>query len=72
MSTPCLPIHWPTMFEETGPAEDPTMTLSATAHIGATPFRAVAIRVEPRLRFMPDYRPDLADMAYDAQRSSRC
>lgn len=67
MSTPCLPIHWPTVLEETGPVEDPTMILSATAHVGATPFRVVAIRVEPGLRFMPDYRPGVPDGVYDAE-----
>ena len=66
MSTPCPPIRWPAEFEETGPAEDPSIILSAFAHVGSIPFRIVAIRIEPRLRFMPDYRPDRAPTAYDS------
>ena len=54
MPVPCLPMQLPSTLQESGAAEDPTIVLSGTAQIGSTPFRIVAIRVEPRLRFMPD------------------
>jgi hypothetical protein len=67
MSVPCLPMRWPSTLEENGPAEDPAIVLSGTAQVGSTPFRIMAIRVEPRLRFMPDYRADLGDEVYDRE-----
>lgn len=68
MSIPCPPIQWPIALDETGPIGDPGIVLSGIAHIGSIPFRIVAVPVEPRLRFMPDYRPDLADEVYDRER----
>ncbi len=67
MPVPCLPIQWPSTLQESGPAEDPTIVLSGTAQVGSTPFRIVAIRVEPRLRFMPDYKSDIAGTIYDRE-----
>jgi hypothetical protein len=67
MSVPCLPVQWPKTLEESGPAEDPGIVLSGTAQVGSTPFRITAIRVEPRLRFMPDYKADLEDAVYDRE-----
>lgn len=64
MSIPCPSITWPSVLEEIGPAEDPTIALAGMASVGSTPFRITAIRVEPRLKFMPDYRPDLDRAAY--------
>ncbi len=66
MSIPCPPIQWPSGLEETGPPEDPTILLSGTALVGSMPFRITAIRVEPRLRFMPDYRQELEGV-YDRE-----
>lgn len=65
MSIPCPPISWPSVLEETGPAEDPTITLSGMARVGSTPLQIVAIRIEPRLRFMPDYKSDVDSATYN-------
>ncbi len=65
MSVPCPPMEWPSTLEEAGPAEDPTIVLAGAAQIGGTPFRVTAIRVEPRLRSMPDYRPGLDPIVYE-------
>jgi hypothetical protein len=67
MSVPCLPVQWPSTLEESGPAEDPSIVLAGTAQVGTTPFRIMAIRVEPRLKFMPDYKADLDDAVYDRE-----
>ena len=64
MSIPCPPLRWPSTLEEAGPPEDPTILLSATAQAAEAPFRITAIRVDPRLRFMPDYRPGVDPAAY--------
>jgi hypothetical protein len=64
MSIPCPPIRWPSTLEDAGPPEDPTILLSATAQVAGTPFRLTAIRVDPRLRFMPDYQQDVDPAAY--------
>ena len=66
MSIPCLRIQWPTALEETGPPEDPTIMLLGSAHMGTTPFKVLAIRVNARLKFMPDYRPDLPEAVYES------
>jgi hypothetical protein len=67
MSVPSLQVQWPSTLEESGPAEDPSIVLSGTAQVGSTPFRITAIRVEPRLRFMPDYKADLGDAVYERE-----
>jgi hypothetical protein len=64
MSIPCPPIQWPSMLMEKGPTADPAVLLSGTAIIGSIPFRITAIRVESRLKFMPDCRSDDIDPAY--------
>lgn len=64
MSISCPPIEWPSMLAETGPAEDPAVMLSGTAYLGSVPFRVTAVRVEPRLKFMPDCRSEDLDPAY--------
>ncbi len=55
------------MLEEAGPAEDTALMLSGSARIGRTAFRIVAIRVESRLKFTPDYRSNLNHAVYDRQ-----
>jgi hypothetical protein len=65
MSVPCPPIRWPAFLEDAGPAEDATILLSATAQVGDTQFRVIAMRVEPRLRFMPDYKLNVDPAAYN-------
>lgn len=67
-SIPCPPIVWPSTLATAGPAEDPAIMLAGTARVGPANFSIVAIRVEPRLRFMPDYRIDLEEDAYDRNR----
>jgi hypothetical protein len=67
MSVSCPSMEWPSTLEEIGPTEDAAIMLSGSARVGRTPFRVVAIRVEPRLRFTPDYRPDLKRAVYDSK-----
>jgi hypothetical protein len=64
MSISCPPIQWPTTLVETGPPEDPALLLAGTAYVGSIPFRVTAVRVEPRLKFMPDCKSDEVDPAY--------
>lgn len=58
MSIPLLSLDWPAALDEIGPEQDPTILLSGAAQIGRTLFRIMAIRVQPDLRFMPDFQPD--------------
>lgn len=67
-SIPCPPIVWPSTLVTAGPAEDPSIMLTGTARVGPANFRIVAIRAEPRLRFMPDYRAGFDDDVYDRPR----
>jgi hypothetical protein len=64
MTVACPSIEWPRFLEECGPAEDADIVLKGTAHIGATPLEVIAIRIDPRLRRAPDYRPDVPEAAY--------
>jgi hypothetical protein len=64
MSISCPPIEWPSELTKSGPAEDPAVLLSGTAYVGSMPFRITAVRVEPRLKFMPDCRSEDIDSTY--------
>lgn len=65
MAISCLPCEWPAVLEERGPEEDPSILLTGKAHIGETPVQIVAIRVNPSLRWAPDYK-ETAEGSYDA------
>jgi hypothetical protein len=66
MTIECPPCQWPTALEERGPAEDPTILLTGTALIGDAEVQIIAIRVDPLLRWTPDYRSDVAETSYQA------
>lgn len=66
MTIECPPCQWPTALEERGPAEDPSILLTATALIGEAEVQIIAIRVDPLLRWTPDYRSDVAQTSYQA------
>jgi hypothetical protein len=57
-SPSCL---WPTILEERGPSDDPTILLTGTGLIGETPIQIVAIRINPSFRSTPDYKPNQAN-----------
>jgi hypothetical protein len=57
---------WPSALDERGPAEDPTILLTGTATIGGAEVQVVAIRIDPSMRWAPDYRSDVAEGRYRA------
>ena len=66
MSVECPPCRWPALLEERGPPEDPSILLTGTARIGNTALQIVAIRINPALRFAPDYRREVPEGSYQA------
>jgi hypothetical protein len=58
---------WPTILDERGPPEDPTILLTGMASIGGASVQIVAIRIDPSLRWAPDYRPEVAEGRYRAE-----
>lgn len=66
MPVECPPCQWPTALEERGPAEDPALLLTGTARIGDAEVQIVAIRVDPTLRWTPDYKREVAEDSYRA------
>jgi hypothetical protein len=67
MAVRCPAIKWPDVLEECGPEQDPEIVLKGTAHIGATQLEVVAIRIDPRFRRTPDYKPEVPEAAYDIE-----
>jgi hypothetical protein len=65
MAIPCPPLEWPSFLQECGPANDPQIVLRGDARIGDTPLQVVAIRVDPELRYAPDYRRGVPAEAYE-------
>lgn len=65
MAIECPPCLWPTVLEERGPSDDPSILLTGTARIGNAPIQIVAIRINPILRSTADYKPDVTE-AYQA------
>jgi hypothetical protein len=57
-------IQWPANFIEEGPAEDPTILLSAQAGVAGVPFKVSALRMRAGLR-TPDYRDDVPKKIYE-------
>jgi hypothetical protein len=57
-------IEWPTEFDELGPAEDPSILLSAVARIDGVEYTVTAIRMREGMR-LPDYRSDVRDRTYE-------
>lgn len=66
MTIACPVLEWPTELEERGPPEDPTILLTGRVRLGGAELRLVAIRVDPALRWTPDYRRDVPDGNYTA------
>jgi hypothetical protein len=64
MAIECPPCLWPSVLEEQGPSEDPSILLTAPAHIGDVEVRIVAVRINDTLRWTPDFRRDVAEDAY--------
>jgi len=54
------------MLDERGPPEDPTILLTGMTSIGGAAVQIVAIRVDPSLRWTPDYRADVDEDFYRA------
>ena len=66
MVVECPPCKWPSVLEERGPAQDPSILLIGAARIGETAVQVVAIRINATLRWSPDYRDGVADDTYRA------
>jgi hypothetical protein len=64
MAVQCPAIEWPNLLDVCGPEQDPDILLKGTAQIGATPLQVIAIRIDPRRRRTPDYKPDVPEAAY--------
>lgn len=60
MAIECPSCLWPTVLEERGPSDDPSILLTGNGRIGQTPIKIVAIRINPMLRPTLDCKPDLA------------
>lgn len=56
--------QWPDTLEEHGPVEDPSILLKGILRVGAATLQIVAIRINPELRRVPAYRPDVEKAAY--------
>lgn len=65
MAVQCPPLAWPSVLEESGPDEDPSILLTGTARIGATPVAVVAIRINSKFRGAPDYKDTLPAAVYE-------
>jgi hypothetical protein len=66
MTIPCPAADWPAALEERGPPDDPALLLTGRVRLGGAELRLVAIRIDPTLRWSPDYRPDLPAAGYAA------
>lgn len=66
MAVSCPPCSWPTVLEEKGPSDDPSILLAGIAHIGDAPIKIVAIRINSTLRPKLDCKPDVAESSYQA------
>jgi hypothetical protein len=60
----CPACLWPTVLEERGPSEDPSILLTGTARIGGARARIVAIRVNSTQEWTPDFRRGVAEDTY--------
>jgi hypothetical protein len=65
MAVACPQVEWPPFLEESGPAEDPSILLTARARIGDASAAVVAVRIAPGRTRVPDYRADVPDAAYE-------
>jgi hypothetical protein len=65
MPVQCPPCQWPAALDERGPVEDPSILLTSRARIGDVTVQIVAVRVNPAIRWMPDYKSDVAQGAYE-------
>ncbi len=61
MPVECPCCQWPSMLEERGPREDPSILLTGTARIGDTDVQIIAIRINPKLRRSVDRRAESAE-----------
>lgn len=66
MTISCPQLEWPTQLEERGPPEDPAILLTGQVRLGGAALRLVAIRIDPTLRWSPDYRRDVSEAGYTA------
>lgn len=64
MSLRAPAIQWPAAFDAQGPAEDPTILLTAEASIDGVAFGITAIRMRDGMR-MPDYREGVPVSVYE-------
>ena len=66
MAIECPSCLWPTILEERGPSDDPSILLTGAGRIGETPIQIIAIRINPTLRSAVDYRSGL-ESSYQAK-----
>jgi len=66
MTIPCAAVEWPAELEECGPPADPAILLTGRVRLGDAALRLVAIRIDPSLRWSPEYRRDVPEAEYDA------
>lgn len=67
MPVECPCCQWPSVLEERGPREDPSILLTGPARIGDTPVQIIAIRINPNLRMSSDRSEILVDRSPDAE-----
>lgn len=59
------PCEWPSVLDERGPSEDPSILLTGAAHIGNVEVQIVAIRVPRMTRQTPDFKRGIDEDSYD-------
>jgi hypothetical protein len=59
MTIDCPSCQWPTVLEERGPSDDPSILLTGIGRLGETPIQIIAIRVNPTSRSTLDWQPEL-------------
>jgi hypothetical protein len=64
MQIECPACKWPSLLDQQGPPEDPSILLTATASIGDAAIKIIAARVDPNLDAAPDYRTDVPKACY--------
>lgn len=64
MTVECPACQWPTVLDERGPPEDPSILLTGVARIGSSEAQVVAIRIHGTAPRMPGFRRDVAEEAY--------
>lgn len=64
MAIQCPRIVWPDHLAEEGPPEDRSIYLRGRARVGEAWADVRAIRIDPALRMMPDYKKSVPSSCY--------